>query len=250
MVMSEETSRTALRALEIFEAFREARRPLSLSEVARMTQMPVSTCHGVFKALEQRGFLYFGAGRDVYPTRRLWDIAQAINTHDPVALRLEPALTRLRDQLDETVILGVRHGDSVLYLMVLESAKAIRYSSQAGEHKPMHSSAIGKVMLGAMSPDELDAWLQANVRKKITDQTLVAASRLKADLSASKTRGYYVTRGENVNDVLGIAVPLRMESSTFGVAVAGPLQRLMGKEASLGRELTRFLKVAEVQTRI
>ncbi|MBP8298061.1 MAG: helix-turn-helix domain-containing protein, partial [Burkholderiales bacterium] len=50
--MNGESSRSSLRALEVFEAFREARRPLSLSEVARMTDMPVSTCHGVFKALE------------------------------------------------------------------------------------------------------------------------------------------------------------------------------------------------------
>ena len=37
--MNGESSRSSLRALEVFEAFREARRPLSLSEVARMTDM-------------------------------------------------------------------------------------------------------------------------------------------------------------------------------------------------------------------
>src|SRR5438128_9074219 len=120
-----EASRSALRALEVFEAFREARRPLSLSETAKLTNMPVSTCHGVFRAMEQRGYLYIGSARDAYPTRRLWDLAQDINAHDPVALRLEPALTHLRDDVDETVILGVRHGDTVLYLLVLESSQAI-----------------------------------------------------------------------------------------------------------------------------
>src|SRR4051812_3474483 len=112
MANNGEASRSALRALEVFEAFRAARRPLSLSETAKLTSMPVSTCHGVFRALEQRGYLYFGAGRDAYPTRRLWDLAQEINAYDPVALRLEPALTALRNDVDETVILGVRHADS------------------------------------------------------------------------------------------------------------------------------------------
>jgi DNA-binding IclR family transcriptional regulator len=231
--------------LEIFEAFREARRPLSLSEVARFTNMPVSTCHGVFKALEQRGFLYIGAGRDAYPTRRLWDLAQEINAHDPVARRLEPVLTQLRDEVDETVILGARHGDTVLYLLVLESAKAIRYSSRAGEHKPLYSSSIGKVLLGAMPPDELDAWLKANPLKKITDTTIVAPSRLKAELVASRARGYFATHGENVSDVMAVAAPLRVGASTFGVAIAGPLQRLGENEAALGRKLVRALKVLE-----
>jgi len=245
MAMNGEASRSALRALEIFEAFRDARHPLSLSEVARLTNMPVSTCHGVFKALERRGFLYFGSGRDAYPTRRLWDLAQEINTHDPVAVRLEPALAQLRDEVDETVILGVRHGDTVLYLLVLESSQAIRYSSQAGEHKPLHSSSIGKVMLGAMPPGELDAWLRSAELKKVTDRTIVSASRLKADLVASRARGYYTTRGENVSDVMAIAAPLRMGTSTFGIAIAGPLQRMADKEATLGKKLVRFLKALE-----
>ncbi len=90
--MNGETSRSALRALEIFEAFRGARRPLSLSEAARLANMPVSTCHGVFKALEQRGFLYFDSGRDAYPTRRLWDLAQGINAHDPSPFASSPRL--------------------------------------------------------------------------------------------------------------------------------------------------------------
>ena len=245
MAIKGKASRSALRALEIFETFRDARRPLSLSEVARLTNMPVSTCHGVFKALEQRGFLYFGSGRDAYPTRRLWDLAQEINAHDPVTLRLGPALTQLRDEVEETVILGVRHGDMALYLLVLESSQAIRYSSQAGEHKPLHSSSIGKVMLGAMPPGEFDAWLRSAELKKVTERTIVSASRLKADLVASRARGYYATYGENVPDVMAIAAPLRMGTSTFGVAIAGPLQRLAGKEAALGKKLGRYLKRME-----
>ena len=246
--MNGEASRSALRALEVFEAFRDARRPLSLSEVARLTNMPVSTCHGVFKALEQRGFLYVGSGRDAYPTRRLWDLAQGINAHDPVALRVEPVLAQLRDEVDETVILGVRHGNTVLYLLVLESAQAIRYSSQAGDHKPLHSSSIGKVMLGAMPPGELDAWLQSAELKKVTDRTIVSASRLKADLVASRARGYYSTHGENVSDVMAIAAPLRMGTSTFGVAIAGPRQRMAEKEATLAKKLVRSVKTLEANS--
>ena len=169
MAANGEASRSSLRALEIFEAFRDARRPLSLSEAARLTDMPVSTCHGVFRALEQRGYLYFGSGRDAYPTRRLWDLAQEVNAHDPVARRLESSLAQLRDDVDETIILGVRHADTVLYLLVLESHQAIRYSSRAGEHKPLHSSAIGKVMLGAMAPADLDALVRTMARLRQAD---------------------------------------------------------------------------------
>ena len=210
-----------------------------------MTNIPVSTCHGVFKALEQRGFLYFGGGRDAYPTRQLWDLAQEINAHDPVAMRLEPTLKKLRQDVDETVILGVRHGDTVLYLLVVESAQAIRYSSRAGEHKPLYSSAIGKVLLGEMPTGELDAWLGNAELKRVTDRTIVSASRLRADLATSRERGYYATHGENVSDVMAVAVPLQLGNTTFGLAIAGPLQRLRDREVALAKKLIRCVKSLE-----
>lgn len=242
MATDGEASRSAVRALELFEVFRAARRPLSLSEAAHLADMPISTCHGVFKALEQRGYLYFVSGRDAYPTRKLWDLAQDVAINDPLVVRLEPALVRLRDEVDETIILGVQHGATALYLLVLESAQAIRYSARAGERKPLHSSSIGKVMLGSMSTRDLDAWLENSDLKRVTDRTIVSAPRLKADLAASRTRGYYVTRGENVSDVMAVAAPLRIGSSTFGIAVAGPLQRIADKESGVARKLLRTLK--------
>jgi DNA-binding IclR family transcriptional regulator len=242
MARNGEASRSAIRALELFEAFRAAGRPLSLSEAARLADMPVSTCHGVFKALEQRGYLYFVSGRNAYPTRKLWDLSQDIAVHDPVIARLEPALARLRDEVDETIILGVQHASTALYLLVLESAQPIRYSAQAGERKPLHSSSIGKVLLGSLSTSDLGAWLENVELKRITDRTIVSPSRLKADLTASRARGYYVTRGENVTDVMAIAAPLSIGGSKFGIAVAGPLQRMSDKESAVARKLLRSLK--------
>lgn len=219
-----------IRPLQVLDAFRVARKPLSLSEMARLSGLPVSTCHGVVRALEHHGFLYFLSPREAYPTRRLWDIASAIDAHDPIARRLTPALEQLRDATGETVILGTRQHDAVLYLSVIESAQSIRYSSRAGEHKPLHSSAIGKCLLGALAPAELDAWLAAHPLAAVTAATLTDPRALKADLDAARPRGTYVTRGENVADVMAVAAPLRLGSLTLGVAVAGPLHRMRADE--------------------
>lgn len=238
-------SRSSLRALEIFDAFRAARRPLSLSELARITEIPVSTCHGVLRALEQRGFLYHLGARDVYPTRRLWDLADELRAHDPVARRLEPGLVALRDETDETVILGTRQGDAVLYLLVLESSQAIRYSSRAGERKPLHSSAIGKVMLGAMAPVELDAFLAPGDLPRVTKHTLVEPHALRRDLEAARERGWSATRGENVADVMAVAAPVRIGGRTLGVAIAGPIHRMQSAEQALAGRLTDCIRTLE-----
>lgn len=242
-------SRSALRSLGIFEAFRNARRPLSLSELARLTDIPVSTCHGVVRSLEDNGYLYVVGGRDLYPTRRLWDVAEEIRTHDPIAMRLEPALTALRDQVDETVVLGSRLDDSVLYLMVLESRQSIRYSARAGERKPLHSSSVGKALLGSLAPDELDGWLAGRTLERVTDRTITSAAKLRADLVRGRTRGWYGTRGENVRDVMAVAATLRVGTTALGLAVAGPVHRIQPIESALGERLARCVRQIEAAER-
>ncbi len=241
------SNRSSMRSLAVFEAFRAAGRPLSLSELARMTDIPVSTCHGVMRSLERGGFLYVVDGREVYPTRRLWDIAEEIRARDPVARRLEPALSALRDETDETVILGTRQADAVLYLLVLESGQSIRYSSRAGEHKPLHSSAIGKVLLAELPAEALEQWLAGRRLERVTERSIVSARQLRADLELARERGYCVTRGENVSDVMAVAAPLRLGASVLGVAIAGPLHRMEPNEAKMGKRLLQCVRRLEQQ---
>ncbi len=219
-------SRSALRPFDVLEAFRRAKRPLSLSEISHMAGIPMSTCHSVIRSLEQYGLLYFLSNRESYPTRWLWDTASEINANDPIATRCQPALMALRDATNETVILGTRQDDRVLYLLVVESGQTIRYSSRVGDFKPLHSSSIGKVML-AWSPDEQrQAWLATHTLAHATPHTITDTQRLQADLDESRQRGYTITRGENVEDVMAIAAPLAFGAMTLGVAVAGPRQRM------------------------
>ena len=234
--------RSSLRGLAVLETFRAARRPLSISELARLGRMPVSTCHGVVRALERRGFLYFLSSRECYPTRRLGELAAALDANDPVIARVAPALAALRDETGETAILGVRQLDEVLYLLVVESPQAIRYSAHAGDRKPLHSSAIGKVMLAAMPEAELAGWLKTHPLVRVTERTLTSARRLRADLSAALRNGYAVTRGENVTDVMALAAPLRLAGRTFGVAVAGPLHRMEPNEARMAVRLRQCIR--------
>jgi DNA-binding IclR family transcriptional regulator len=238
-------NRSAMRALEVFEAFRTARRPLPLSELAQRTGIPVSTCHGVMRALESHGWLYYVNARGAYPTRRLWDTADEIRAHDPVVRRLEPALAALRDETDETVVVGARQGGSVTYLLVLEGRQAIRYSARAGERKPLHSSSIGKALLGELAPDTLDAWLREHALERITANTITSAKRLRADLDAGRQRGWFATRGENVADVMAVSAALRGFGAPLGVAVAGPVHRMQGREAATAKRLVACLRRLE-----
>ena len=99
--------KSASRTLDLFELFAREQQPLTLTEVAAALDAPLSSCFNLVRALKGRGFLV-GAGprRQIYPTRKLYDLGQAIAAGDPWLRRLLPRLEVLRDASRETAILG------------------------------------------------------------------------------------------------------------------------------------------------
>ncbi len=227
------------RAFAILETFGREQRPLSLKELADYCRMPASTCHSLVHTLLKRSYLYqTGRRKNVYPTRRIYDLGATIVAHDQILQRLVPIMEDLRDSTRETVILGKRQGDEVVYLEVLEGPEVIRYSARAGDTKPLASTCIGKAMLAQLSSDEARQWLRDNPPRKVTANTITGAKALLADLEKGRESGFFMTSGENVADVTALAVPLRLNNEQLAIAVAGPSHRI---DAKLG-EITRLLR--------
>ena len=143
---------TAERVLDIFEAFARLQKPLTLSQISNAVGAPVSSCFSIVKTLEESGYLHCVSDRkEWYPTGRMAAHARAIEKGEPLLARFDPILSALRKETDETIILGQASstGTSILYLKVFESSQAIRYTSEIGAKKPIHSTAIGKAILRA-----------------------------------------------------------------------------------------------------
>ena len=86
-------SKIVYRTLDFFEAFASRKGPLSLTDLMNILNIPLSSCHDVVRALEDRGYLYEIRPRGgYYPTARLFAVAKAIVDNDPIAQRAEPIL--------------------------------------------------------------------------------------------------------------------------------------------------------------
>jgi DNA-binding IclR family transcriptional regulator len=234
--------KSADRTLDLFEAFARTQRPLTLSELAREIDVAPSSCFALIKTLRTRGYLYgVGERRALYPTRRMLDQANAIAACEPHVARMLPTMSALRDETGETVILGRREENAVVYLHVCESRQTVRYTARVGELKPLHSSAIGKVVLAAMPVAERLKFIQSLSKPRVTASTLCTAADLADDVAAGEARGYQLTRGENVADVMAVAVPILIGGDVFGLCVAGPMHRMRGTYARHTKALRRAL---------
>lgn len=234
--------KSADRTVQILEAFAAAGEPLGIAELARRLAIPVSACYGLIRTLELRGYLYeLGLRKGWYPTLRWLQKARAVAEHDPLLERVAPLLEALGAATGETIVFGKRSGTEVVYLNVVESANSIRYSAQAGDRKPLHSSSAGKALLGALPAPERAALLDRLKLARVTPSTIVRRELLEKDLEAGAKRGWYATRGENVADVHALAAPVRIDGEPYAVVVAGPAHRI---EAALKTHAAALLRTA------
>ncbi|WP_372921867.1 IclR family transcriptional regulator [Roseovarius sp.] len=218
---------SSTRALRMFECFANEGKPLSLSEISAFMNTPISTCHALVAVLREGGYLYTNRkSKRFYPTKRLLRVAESIAVNDPIVSYFEPYLRQLSKATQETVILGTRQDDSVVYLEVVEGPQVIRYSAEPGDIKPLHSSAIGKLVLGEMPNEERARILAQLSLDKVTDSTVVERTALDEQVRDAHAAGVYQTCGENVSDVMAIAIPVIVYDDLFGVAVAGPRERM------------------------
>jgi DNA-binding IclR family transcriptional regulator len=238
--------KSADRTLDLFEAFARTQKPLTLSELARALDVAPSSCFALVKTLRDRGYLY-GAGerRTLYPTRRMLDQAMSIAACEPYVARILPIMSALRDETGETIILGRREKNAVVYLHVCESRQTVRYTAQAGDLKPLHSSAIGKVVLAALPRAERVKLIQSLPKPRVTPNTLCAAGELADDVAAGELRGYQLTRGENVADVMAVAMPIVIGGDLFGLCVAAPMHRMSSTHARHAKAMKRALAKLE-----
>ncbi len=141
---------SVVKALRVLEAVAE-RQPVGVGELSRRLGLPKSTVQRCLTTLGDAGWL-----RPSPENAGTW----ALSTHalalgrraerDLVAAAQAP-MRILRDRLNETVHLAVRHEDQVVIIDKLESSHQLRVSRAIGTSGPFNESAAGQAMLRAMA---------------------------------------------------------------------------------------------------
>lgn len=214
------------RAMQILGCFDAAHNALTLTEIASLTKLPVSTCHRIIATLESGGFVGRGTDRKYRVGTTLWTIAQ----HAPLSDRLRegalPTLARLYEETGENVTLAVLDRGQALYVDRIVGERSIPTVSRAGGHLPLHTTGVGKVLL-AYQPDKAIEQYIATPLAKPMPGSITDPNALRAELHAVRERGYSVTREEMTRGSGSVAVPiLRNGRCVAAVGVIVHMNRL------------------------
>lgn len=230
-------SKIVERTLDFLELFADQKRPLSLSEIARLMDIPASSCHDLLQALLDRGYIYELTPRGgYYPTLRMYETAKTIAEHDPVVLRADTLLRALRDTLDESVLLAKAGDLQATYLLAFEPSHPLRFLARVGDNiRSLHATSAGKALLGNLSELALAGFLKTATLAKLTPQTITSKAALRADIATGNERGWFINREESQEGVTTISARFTWISSLYIVSIAGPTMRILPKlEKSAG----------------
>ncbi len=230
--------KSAIRTVNLFSVFAEAKRPLSLGELSLRLEAPKSSCHELLQTLIHLGYiLVIDEGKSYYPSKRLFEVAEQIYTHNPFKEKIESKLKSIRDTTGETVFIGRLQGNKVVYTEVFDGTHAIRYSARSGDLKSIHASALGKALVGCLDEDVQNQLISELKLTRFNANTITRKKDLKANLLQCKAQGVYTTVGEHLADVMGIACPLKVNEHQLAIGMAGPTPRMQKQLKSYSQTL-------------
>jgi len=243
-------SKIVERTLDFLELFAREKRPLSLSDISRLLNIPFSSCHDVLQALEDRGFIYEVSPRGgYYPTLRMYEAGKVIAENDPVMLRAEHLLRELRDAMDESVLLAKVNGLAGTYLLSFETSHPLRFQLKVGNNvTSLHAASAGKAILGSLSDAALDEALDSISYTKFTPKTTASKSELRAMILQGRARGFYVNSDESIDGLTTISAPFSWQRSLYIVTIAAPSSRLESRIAESGARLLQVCSKLEMKT--
>jgi DNA-binding IclR family transcriptional regulator len=221
-------SKMVERTLDFLELFADQKRPLSLTEISRLVNTPISSCHDVLQSLEARGYIYELVPRSgYYPTRRLFDIAKIIAEHDPIVSRAEIVLQALMKSIDETVLLCKASGVASTYLLAIEPSHPLRFMVNIGESiRNLYATSAGKALIAGWSDEALDAFLSSAHLEPLTANTLTSPAALRENILQGRARGWFLNNEESLAGVTTLSASFNWNSAIFIVTIAGPSSRL------------------------
>jgi IclR family pca regulon transcriptional regulator len=216
------------RGLEVIRSFTRTRPKMTLSDIARATGMTRATVRRFVLTLVREGYAetdgkYFNLKPKVL---ELGFAALSSLTFVDVA---QPIMARLAHKLEESVFAAVLEGEDVVYVASATPPKRfVNISVAVGSRAPAHAVSTGRVLLAAISEEELLEYLDHVALEKLTGNTVTSKVKLRGLIEDAGNKGWSIVDQELEIGLRSISVPIRDKTGAVIAAlnVACPSSRI------------------------
>lgn len=225
--VGDRTLKTVRNAVRLLSVLAE-RGPLRLTALARELALGKSTAHLLLQTLLEEGMVEHDPATATYRVGlRAFEIGATAVEQGGFGARLTAAMERLARRCNESVSLGVLSAGSVLFVQRIESPEILRADIRLGSRMPLHASASGKVLLSAMTDEEVDRFLPEEALTPSAARTHRRRAALLDEIQRVRAAGFARQVEEFVDGIAAVAAPVRDGSGRVigALSVAGPSAR-------------------------
>jgi len=239
------------RAFAILEEVARHRDGIGLADLSKRVGLHNSTTFHLAKTMVSLGYL-----RQIKESKRyrigrpLFALAASALDEKEMVSMATPVLDDLARQTGESTHYASRMSDAVVVMARTPGPGAFQLTDRVGVVRPAYCTALGKVILAALLPDQLDRYLERVELKPLTSKTITSAQRLRKELQDVRKTGIAFDDGEFDKEVRCAAMPVYDFSGQVigAIGISGPvwrlsIQALQGKVRNIG-EAARKLSEA------
>jgi DNA-binding IclR family transcriptional regulator len=202
------------RALDVLHCFHDNVPDLSASELARRLDLSTSTAHRLTRTLLGAGFLEQDVRTSRYRLGPAVTELGRLSYHQRGLHLVAPELADLARRTGCTADLALRSGPHA----VIVAGGSV--TPKVGLRRPLHSTALGKVLLAWPRPGEGGPEALPPL-PAFTDRTIVERDALSAELERVRAQEHALNDGESAYGVRTLAVPVldHTQSARFALAL-------------------------------
>lgn len=195
------------RGLAVVRAFDADHQEMTLSEVAARTELTRATARRFLLTLVELGYMRTD-GRLFTLTPLVLQLGYAYLSGQRLPELAQPYLEDLSHREGESTSMAILDGTDIVYLARIHTRRIISVGISPGTRFPAHATSMGRVLLAALSTEDLDEYFAAASLDALTPRTLTSREAIEAELARVRAQGYAVVDQELEVGLRSLAVPV------------------------------------------
>jgi len=217
------------RGLLIIELLATKKKGLTLTEIIETLTISKSSAFRIVSSLIQKNYLQKNeTTKKITLSRKMLTLGVSAISEQSIVEASIDVMRALRDELKESVMLGVILGSQGIILEQVISSYPVKLFIEQGTQFSLHSSVGGKSMLAYLSNEEVMQLLNTRKLEKFTENTITSKMAFKSHLEEVKKNGFAIDHGEDIEGINCLGAPVFNEQGypVAAIWITAPSGRL------------------------
>ena len=217
------------RAFAILEEVARKREGINLAELSKAVGLHNSTTFHLVKTMVQLGYISQMRESKRYRIGSgLFTLAAGALEENAVLELATPVLESLTRETGEAAHFAIRSGNEIVVIARTAGSGMLQFSDRTVATRTSHATALGKVLLAALPPQELAQFIAGMEMRRYTPKTIVGREALLRELEEVRRKGIAFDDGEFDAELRCVAVPVYDFAGRVAgaIGISGPIWRL------------------------